>query len=373
MAAHTDVLSGSQYPYVDRHGQSHPYARNAPINGNPSNDWNSGNLDSYNSSYSPYSIKPSFQTQRHHDQPLDSTNFGGWSHPMGDQTQTHSMLAESYARGYPQHYTHDRYPARYPRGDSYECAPDQHLLFANDVNSPQQLLPKSSSSSWVQNNSSCSISPQQRSHLSRSHSTHWFAADQSPGSAQWNDILPPTIDLYETKPGIQSNALEGCSPLSSISSPSPSPSPVQLPSTSAFSKQMISRQSSSDGKPSTKICSHCRATSTPLWRRDPNTQQPLCNACGLYLQQRNKLRPQELIDADIDDNSSDASAGDGTGPECSHCHTHNTSVWRRSKTGEQLCNACGVYSRLRGKDRPLSLKRNKIKPRTKHAPVPKQS
>jgi hypothetical protein len=42
-------------------------------------------------------------------------------------------------------------------------------------------------------------------------------------------------------------------------------------------------------------------------------------------------------------------------------------VWRRSKTGAQVCNACGVYARLRGKERPLSLRRNKIKPRTKHS------
>ncbi|KAJ7576352.1 hypothetical protein C8J56DRAFT_1007479 [Mycena floridula] len=113
-----------------------------------------------------------------------------------------------------------------------------------------------------------------------------------------------------------------------------------------------------------KSCSHCHATSTPLWRREPVTLRVLCNACGLYLQQRHKLRPQELIDADNDDDSCDSS--DGTGPECSHCHTHNTSVWRRSKTGEQLCNACGVYARLKGRDRPLALRRNKIKPRSRH-------
>jgi hypothetical protein len=41
-------------------------------------------------------------------------------------------------------------------------------------------------------------------------------------------------------------------------------------------------------------------------------------------------------------------------------------VWRRSKTGARLCNACGVYARLRGRDRPLTLRRNKIKPRCKH-------
>ncbi|KAJ7580562.1 hypothetical protein C8J56DRAFT_1169280 [Mycena floridula] len=141
-------------------------------------------------------------------------------------------------------------------------------------------------------------------------------------------------------------------PTSSSSSPSPGIDPRR-------------RASIDSTGSSVKMCSHCHATSTPLWRREPVTLRPLCNACGLYLQQRNKLRPQELIDADNDDDSSDGS-GDGTGPECSHCHTHNTSVWRRSKTGDQLCNACGVYSRLKGKDRPLSLKRNKIKPRSKH-------
>ncbi|KAJ7851194.1 hypothetical protein B0H13DRAFT_2284690 [Mycena leptocephala] len=54
------------------------------------------------------------------------------------------------------------------------------------------------------------------------------------------------------------------------------------------------------------------------------------------------------------------------GPECSHCHTHQTSVWRRNKDGDQVCNACGVYQRLRGKERPLSLRKNKVKPRAKH-------
>jgi GATA-binding protein 2 len=116
-----------------------------------------------------------------------------------------------------------------------------------------------------------------------------------------------------------------------------------------------------------KMCSHCKATTTPLWRRDPRTQKQLCNACGLYLQQRNKLRPQQLIDADADEPLE--TPYDPNAPECSHCHTRNTSVWRRSKDGAQLCNACGVYRRLRGKDRPLSLRRNRIKPRTKHNTV----
>lgn len=155
-------------------------------------------------------------------------------------------------------------------------------------------------------------------------------------------------------------------------SPSPTPSPIPeqediKPIISTQSPQ-CRRRASDNGSDSGKSCSHCHATSTPLWRRDPSTMKPLCNACGLYLQQRNKLRPQELIDADDDGSTSDESDVNYVGPECSHCRTHRTSVWRRSKTGEQLCNACGVYLRLRGKPRPLSLKKNKIRPRSKHAP-----
>lgn len=115
-----------------------------------------------------------------------------------------------------------------------------------------------------------------------------------------------------------------------------------------------------------KQCYNCGKTNTPLWRRDPTTNRTLCNACGLYLQQRRENRPQALIDADNDVGG----AFDPDAPECTHCHTRQTSVWRRNKDGNQICNACGVYQRLRGTPRPVELRKDKVKPRAKHSHAP---
>ncbi|KAJ2604316.1 GATA type transcriptional activator of nitrogen-regulated proteins [Coemansia sp. RSA 1804] len=40
-------------------------------------------------------------------------------------------------------------------------------------------------------------------------------------------------------------------------------------------------------------CVNCGTTKTPLWRRDPRNQ-PICNACGLYLKSYGKMRPLSL-------------------------------------------------------------------------------
>ncbi|KAJ7664061.1 hypothetical protein B0H17DRAFT_1211475 [Mycena rosella] len=197
--------------------------------------------------------------------------------------------------------------------------------------------------------------------------------DQVLRSPQWSAIstnawgmsafdVPDALSPYPTY-----SPSEFTSPLPHIlprdSSPDDASSGRLSPLSSFASSASSSRRGSIDT--SVKRCSHCDATTTPLWRRNPATRLPLCNACGLYLQQRNKMRPLALIEAEQAEDDPDAGSTDG--PECSHCHTQRTSVWRRSKTGAKLCNACGVYARLRGRDRPLALRRNKIKPRCKHA------
>ncbi len=48
---------------------------------------------------------------------------------------------------------------------------------------------------------------------------------------------------------------------------------------------------------------------------------------------------------------------------CSNCKTTKTPLWRRNNDGNTLCNACGLFLKLHGTMRPLTLKTDVIKKR----------
>lgn len=55
--------------------------------------------------------------------------------------------------------------------------------------------------------------------------------------------------------------------------------------------------------------------------------------------------------------------GSGLTRQCVNCGTHSTSQWRTNGNGHYLCNACGLYRKYNGEDRPpanttLQRKRN---------------
>lgn len=67
-------------------------------------------------------------------------------------------------------------------------------------------------------------------------------------------------------------------------------------------------------------------------------------------------------------------AGSGSGDQnndssspttCTNCFTQTTPLWRRNPEGQPLCNACGLFLKLHGVVRPLSLKTDVIKKRNR--------
>lgn len=51
------------------------------------------------------------------------------------------------------------------------------------------------------------------------------------------------------------------------------------------------------------------------------------------------------------------------GLSCSNCETTMTSLWRRNTHGEPVCNACGLYFKLHGVNRPSTMKKDSIQTR----------
>ncbi|TEB06342.1 hypothetical protein FA13DRAFT_1760170 [Coprinellus micaceus] len=114
-------------------------------------------------------------------------------------------------------------------------------------------------------------------------------------------------------------------------------------------------------------CSNCGATHTPLWRRGLNDELN-CNACGLYCKLHKRPRPKSMRNNHGEGRAQAAPRQETVDvmAQCYNCHTTATPLWRKDDEGKTVCNACGLYYKLHGTARPISMKSDVIRKRSRH-------
>ncbi|KAL1741293.1 hypothetical protein HDZ31DRAFT_45763 [Schizophyllum fasciatum] len=187
-------------------------------------------------------------------------------------------------------------------------------------------------------------------------------------------VAPSKVNAMFSEPADRASTPVARRPSAAAPAPRPGPSAASArgpgPSATVTSMSAASLRSANNNTAPGGVkaeCSNCGATHTPLWRRGLNDELN-CNACGLYCKLHKRPRPKSMR------NSTDG--GRNTSQprqevadvmaQCYNCHTTATPLWRKDDEGKTVCNACGLYYKLHGTSRPISMKSDIIRKRSRH-------
>lgn len=91
-----------------------------------------------------------------------------------------------------------------------------------------------------------------------------------------------------------------------------------------------------------RVCTNCGTTTTPAWRRSTSNKILLCNACGLYQRLHGSDRPYSVTP----EGKTKAIKNNIEKGVCRGCGVSQTPLWKRGHNNEWLCSSCGLlYTR----------------------------
>lgn len=85
-----------------------------------------------------------------------------------------------------------------------------------------------------------------------------------------------------------------------------------------------------------RVCSNCHVTSTPSWRKSPDGNQLLCNACGLYQKLHSVSRPFAVTP----EGRTKAIKKDFINIPCCHCRSSFMCYRRQDMGNKNICDTC---------------------------------